>query len=299
MPAGDAARVQLIACETCHTQYDVSDLAAETVACRCGAVLANRPLVAIDANIHRCAACGAAVGERAKSCEFCGASIVREGDPRKLSLICPECCARNKNDARFCTACGVAFRPEPVQAEGFEVACPCCEALMPAQSVAGVPVNECTSCGGLWVPGDHFDRLVARAIEARQKRDPAAGRAAAPRVKGANPAAQRVEYRRCPSCNVQMLRKNFRKSSGVILDVCVEHGSWLDADELEQITGFILSGGAPSPLLVEPPPASRAAARATAGFMRVRASWETQGLRGDAPGPFGKGLVGLIKLLLD
>jgi len=299
VPAGDAACVQLIACETCHTQYDVSEVAAETVVCRCGAVLANRPLVAVDAKIHRCAACGAAVGERAKSCEFCGASIVREGDPRKLSLICPECCARNANDARFCTACGVAFRPEPVRAEGFEVACPCCEALMPTQSVAGVPVNECTSCGGLWVPGDHFDRLVARAIEARRARDPAAGLAAGPRVKGANPAAQKVEYRRCPSCSAQMLRKNFRKSSGVILDVCVEHGTWLDADELEQITGFILSGGATSPLLVEAPPASRAEARAAAGFARVRASWERQAPREYAQGPIVKGLVGLIKLLLD
>ena len=42
-----------------------------------------------------------------------------------------------------------------------------------------------------------------------------------------------------------MQRRNFRKSSGVIVDRCREHGTWLDADELEQITGFILSGGRP------------------------------------------------------
>jgi Zn-finger nucleic acid-binding protein len=298
MPAGDAARVQLIACETCHTQYDVSDVAAETIACRCGAELPNRPLVAVDAKIHRCAACGAAVGERAKSCDFCGSSIVREGDPRKLSLICPECCARNAQAARFCTACGVAFLPEPVRAAGFEVACPCCESLMPAQSVAGVPVNECTGCGGLWVPGDHFDRLVARAIDARRKRDPEA-EPAAPRVKGANPAAKRVEYRRCPTCRSHMLRRNFRKSSGVILDVCTEHGTWLDADELEQITGFILSGGSPSPLLVSAPAPTRAEARAAAGFARVRASWETQAMRAEPQDLLVKGFVKLIKLLLD
>ena len=296
MPAGDAACVQLIACETCHTQYDVSDVVAETVTCRCGAELANRPLVAVDATILRCAACGAAVGERAKSCEFCGASILREGDPRKLSLICPECCARNANDARFCTACGVGFHPEAVRAEGFEVACPCCEALMPAQSVAGIPVNECTGCGGLWVAGDHFDRLVTRAIEARKQRDPAAGPVAAPRVKGANPAAQRVEYRRCPVCGVQMLRRNFRKSSGVILDVCSEHGSWLDADELEQITGFILSGGAPSPLLADPAPRPRKEARALAEFTRIRARHEASHEIG--PPDLVGGLVKLIKLLL-
>jgi Zn-finger nucleic acid-binding protein len=265
--------VRLIACETCHTQYDVSDVAAATIDCRCGARLANRPLQAVDAKIHRCAACGAAVGEKAKSCEFCGAAVVREGDPRKLSLICPECCARNVKDARFCTACGVAFRPEPVVVQGSEQGCPVCDASMPVQNVAGIPVNECTSCGGLWVPDEHFERLVARAIEARKQRDPAAAYTAPPRVKGANPVLQRVEYRRCPVCSAQMLRRNFRKSSGVILDVCAEHGTWLDADELEQIVGFILSGGETSPLLREPAPKPKGSpkgeARVLAEFARL------------------------------
>jgi hypothetical protein len=62
----------------------------------------------------------------------------------------------------------------------------------------------------------------------------------------------------------------------VILDVCVEHGSWLDADELEQITGFILSGGVPSPIFAESTPKARAEARATAEFALVRAQFEVQ-----------------------
>ena len=291
--------MQLIACETCHAQYDVSDVAADTITCRCGAALANRPLVAVDARIHRCAACGAAVGGLAKSCDFCGASIVREGDPRKLSLICPECCARNAHDARFCTACGVGFHPEPIPSLGIEVSCPVCDALMPAQTVAGISANECTSCGGLWVPGEHFDQLITRAIELRKQRDPSEALAAPPRVKGANPAAQRVEYRRCPCCDAQMLRRNFRKSSGVILDVCVEHGSWLDADELERIIGFILAGGTQSPVFAERTPATRADARATAEFARLRQQFEPQRQRENAPLSLGTGVLKLIKMLLD
>jgi len=299
VPAGDANGVRLIACGTCHAQYDVSDVAAETIACRCGAVLANRALVPVDANIYRCAACGAAVGDHAKSCDFCGAAIVREGDPRKLSLICPECCARNANDARFCTACGVTFRPEPIPTAGVEIGCPVCDALMPAQTVGGIPVNECTSCGGLWVPGEQFDRLVAHAIELRKQRDPSEALASPPRVKGANPVAQRVEYRRCPSCGVQMLRQNFRKSSGVILDVCTAHGTWLDANELEQITGFILAGGTQSPVFEERTPAKHNEARATAEFARLRAQFEVERQRENAPFTLGMGLVKLIKMLLD
>ena len=36
-------------------------------------------------------------------------------------LICPECHGRNCEASRFCTACGVAFSPEPVKVEGYEL----------------------------------------------------------------------------------------------------------------------------------------------------------------------------------
>jgi hypothetical protein len=43
----------------------------------------------------------------------------------------------------------------------------------------------------------------------RKQKDPSAALAAQPRVKGANPAAQSVEYRRCPSCGVQICGGTF------------------------------------------------------------------------------------------
>ena len=50
-----------------------------------------------------------------------------------------------------------------------------------------------------------------------------------------------------------MQRRNFRKASGVIIDRCSAHGTWLDADELEQIAGFILSGRQPAAVLTGDP----------------------------------------------
>jgi Zn-finger nucleic acid-binding protein len=40
-----------------------------------------------------------------------------------------------------------------------------------------------------------------------------------------------------------MVRRNFRRISGVLIDVCRDHGVWLDAGELEQIRCFIANGG--------------------------------------------------------
>ncbi|PHR56676.1 MAG: hypothetical protein COA44_07440 [Arcobacter sp.] len=53
----------------------------------------------------------------------------------------------------------------------------------------------------------------------------------------------RIIYRRCPECNKLMQRKNYLNRSGVIMDVCVEHGLWLDAGELKQIQEWTALGG--------------------------------------------------------
>ena len=81
--------------------------------CRCGTALVATPPVGVDAKAQRCTACGAVARDGAESCDYCGSEIVR--DPAELSLICPECYARNADASRFCTACGVSFSPEQVQ----------------------------------------------------------------------------------------------------------------------------------------------------------------------------------------
>jgi Zn-finger nucleic acid-binding protein len=259
--------VRLIACGSCHAQYDVSGVVADSIRCRCGETLANRELVPVDAEIHRCGACGAQVFADAAACSYCGSEIVREG---VLSLICPECMARNAETSRFCVACGVGFKPEPVCVDGHELPCPACDLLMPPTQVAGVGLNECPRCNGLWVPGESFDALVRRATEAQRGAGGADPKVEAPRVTGGNPASARVVYRKCPECQGFMQRRNYRRSSGVVIDVCHEHGTWLDADELEAIAGFILSGGEANPTLEAEHQKAAAAAAAAAAVARVR-----------------------------
>jgi Zn-finger nucleic acid-binding protein len=257
------APVQLVACPVCHSQYDVSQVITERVSCRCGEAIEIRELRAVDAVIARCGSCGAQVQPAAQSCTYCDSAIVR--DPDKLSLICPECFARNADQSRFCVACGVAFAPQPLPCDGRELPCPACDTRMPPSQVAGIAVNECPGCHGIWVAGDHFDALVKRAAKRREERSPTAD---APRHARGNPLERGVRYRRCPECDQFMLRSNYKRSSGVILDECRAHGTWLDADELEQVAGFILAGGRTSAMLeAEHAEAERSAA---AAFARAR-----------------------------
>ena len=230
--------MRLIACRSCHTQFDAEQIAAASFACRCGETIENRPIEPKDAAVVRCGSCGAALGPAGSSCSFCGSEVERRPDP--TGPVCPECFARTPAGSRFCTACGVAFRPEPLAVPARELPCPACSVPMSSRAVAGIAVDECTRCQGLWIPEGRLERLVERARDAAAGASPGAP---APRVRSGNPFTQHVEYRRCPECDVHMQRRNFRRSSGIIVDVCRRHGTWLDPDELEQIAGFVLARG--------------------------------------------------------
>jgi Zn-finger nucleic acid-binding protein len=99
-------------------------------------------------------------------------------------------------------------------------------------------VSECAECGGLWVDPailqtlcndrEHHTAVIAT-LSAR----------AAPRAA----IADVVRYVPCPACAKLMNRTNFSHISGVIIDVCRNHGIWLDRGELEHIIAFVESGG--------------------------------------------------------
>ena len=259
--------MRLVACTACRTQYDTTHVPpGHSFTCRCGAPVENVTRPPVDAPVERCASCGAPADPGDDRCPFCRAEIIRDRD--KLSLLCPECYARNADGARYCAACGLEFAPQPVPGTGAPLVrrpvdpppsilriadntgaktALCIRVLGGSRrryaGVGDVIVSECPACNGLWVTSALFDQLVNRAVAARKSSLEGGVPAPNPREGRGNPLNVQVRYRKCPQCHRHMLRRNWNKTSGVVVDVCHEHGTWLDADELERIAGYILSGG--------------------------------------------------------
>jgi Zn-finger nucleic acid-binding protein len=152
----------------------------------------------------------------------------------------------------------VEFRPQPVLSGGDPVACPACAIDLAPRSLAGLAVQECERCRGLWVPATNFDALVEHTRTRGRERATDGLRAATPPQVA---SGARVAYRHCPVCRQPMHRKNFGRVSGVVIDWCRADGTWLDANELAQIATFVSQGGLDRKATVEREEAQTAAMR--------------------------------------
>jgi Zn-finger nucleic acid-binding protein len=136
--------------------------------------------------------------------------------------------------ARYCPHCGA--RRSRLEADpATPLVCPRCRDAMRRVSIGEVPLAECGHCDGVWLDAADFEALCASrdAQSAILHRTPPKSAV----------DSRRVRYRKCPVCRTLMNRVNFGKASGIILDVCKGHGTYLDAGELGRVVEFIRRGG--------------------------------------------------------
>jgi Zn-finger nucleic acid-binding protein len=239
--------VRLVACPACKTHLDVTGVERGAVDCPCGTSVATVVQEGRDDTVRRCSGCGASLDERAPVCGYCQSPIVRE--PQRLTLVCPECLVRNPETGKFCTGCGTEFLAQAPLAERAPKPCPACEQPLVSQRIRDVWLLACSGCDGLWVPAASFDVLVKRTVAAEPE---ASDGLAAGRRRPAPGFDTSVVYRRCPDCRQRMVRKNFGRTSGLIVDWCGNHGTWFDADELPRVAAFVAAGGLEQDAPAEP-----------------------------------------------
>lgn len=87
----------------------------------------------------------------------------------------------------------------------------------------------------MWLDREEFDKATRPSVVFRDEE-----------LKGEyikEPIRDSVIYLPCVRCGKLMVRKNFAKISGIIIDECGMHGVWLDREELKKIRQFIADGG--------------------------------------------------------
>ena len=177
-----------------------------------------------DATSLHCPNCGAAADPGLRRCPYCRA--------RLATISCPSCFELMFEGAAFCGACGA--RAARAVVDAAPAACPDCRAPMQQVRVGATALLECVGCDSVWVDGETFEALCA---------DREAQAAVMHKYAGPKAAPAPVRYRPCVRCGKMMNRVNFARISGVVVDVCKGHGTFLEPGELHAIVQFIHGGG--------------------------------------------------------
>lgn len=109
--------------------------------------------------------------------------------------------------------------------------CPACESPLATARLAGVAVDGCEQCGGVWLDAGEVQKLASW---------PAALQAVGRRFKG---AAVNLSLGKlgCPACGGPLEPHEFPSMRGIELDRCSAcEGLWLDAGEARQLAARLL-----------------------------------------------------------
>jgi len=176
-----------------------------------------------------CPNCGGAVESDKTQCQYCKS--------RLKTVACPSCLGLMFLGSKFCDHCGVRASSVEVVDDEKSGDCPRCKRKLESLMIGSTPVRECTLCGGLWTGIKTFESICA-------DKEEQSGVLAFVATRSAERQSQPpINYVPCPNCSQLMNRSNFARSSGVIIDLCKQHGVWFDADELPKIIDFIEKGG--------------------------------------------------------
>jgi Zn-finger nucleic acid-binding protein len=176
-----------------------------------------------------CPNCGAGVASDRPQCDFCKV--------RLKTVACTSCLGLMFDGAKFCGRCGKKVAAVETLTADKAGDCPRCKRRLGLVSAGGVTLRECGKCAGMWADADTFESVCAEA----ETRSAVLGYIVDHPI--AHEPLAAISYVPCPECGHLMNRSNFARSSGVIVDICKQHGVWFDRDELPSIVNFIERGG--------------------------------------------------------
>ena len=185
----------------------------------------------MPAETLNCPMCGAPASTEATQCDHCGA--------RLATVTCPSCFGMMFAGEKFCSHCGAKAAPVETAAGAKPELCPRCRVEMNAVVIGGANLRECPRCAGIWADADSLEKIC----EDQEKQTAVLGTAAPLATPDTVDLERNIRYIPCPVCGKLMNRVNFAHCSHVIVDVCSQHGTWFDRDELRRIVEFIRSGG--------------------------------------------------------
>lgn len=235
-PAPRREREATVLCRGCGNEIPEGEECPVCAAAR--ARREARASQAAEARTTFCRSCGNEV-PAGRPCPVCEESRTRMKE-LPAAVLCPRC-GNMVEDPRQCPICA-AGRGTGKHTAPSVPACPRCEDPLESQDWDGVAVLLCPTCQGVLFPLGGLEKTFDKLREASEEAKlPEVLREFKDRYQRKLAAA--VRYKHCPVCTALMTRRNYMGVSGVIVDVCGKHGTWVDQAAFGDLAAFISRGG--------------------------------------------------------
>lgn len=122
--------------------------------------------------------------------------------------------------------------------------CPHCREALERLQVSvgtGIELDRCARCMGIFFDPGELSSVLSQADTQREHVDRQRLRALTELA--ASESARPVRYVPCPDCGNLMNRTVYGRRSGVVVDRCRDHGTWLDGGELKRLVEWVRAGG--------------------------------------------------------
>jgi Zn-finger nucleic acid-binding protein len=144
--------------------------------------------------------------------------------------------------------CNYCNRLNPLNANLFETRetkmskhlCPCCQIALKRLETSTVNLEYCNRCDGVLISEEEFENLIRYQVNPATTFNPYYLRFIQDYPRDNRKKSQ---FHPCPICSEMMSVINYKKNSGILLDICENHGIWLDGGELRQIIDWYAVGG--------------------------------------------------------
>jgi len=158
--------------------------------------------------------------------------------------LCPGC-GNEVQNPQNCPVCGAGRAPKASNLKKLSKGrgkCPRCNVFLAEQDWEGVVTYSCPTCRGTFFAERGLEDVLNKL---RATCDPMDVQTVMKEFKDrfTRKLPEAIRYKKCPVCDTVMTRRNYATVSGVIVDFCGDHGTWVDEAQFAALAEFISKGG--------------------------------------------------------
>jgi Zn-finger nucleic acid-binding protein len=154
-------------------------------------------------------------------------------------MKCPYCNKLTSELVKKCVHCGEDLSESIGRDNDAPVKCPLCTVNTEIINLAGVELDYCYKCGGIWFDKGEINQFRDGVVNQDICKDMITTLGEMSLI---NQDTKRVDYLKCPVCNQVMSQRNFVDISSIIIERCADHGTWAEQDDLLKILKVVESG---------------------------------------------------------